>query len=730
MLRYVITIVLITMLGVGEISAQSAKSDSLFAIGVDLYNAGKYQEAIPIFEESDKLDKIELDLSSNRRDYSAMWLASCYYNLGDTVKAKSISDYYYINKPIDRRITIESDSIDMIKTNSREEVLSHRYTCASIEKDLLGSTNIWYGNTLMNILLDNFVLGKFEEINNVIIDLQPIFSANKIWAYEHYEMIVSITGKLMEIYSNEVQKRINLLNAVCNLSRIFYDLKYGDKFDFCYGAFISKLMEALAEANHLEEAIEVGENARNMMKTPLPIYNRSRNRILADLGTLYAKGHLDQEKQRDPSLSYDFMNKRWPIYEEAEDVIDKTEGKYSYDWSLLQIKKSNSYIWHPEHLDFEGCKQYLHNAFDAYSKISRDSIEKKLYLSLLLDDYHKFDLLNDEQSFIDYAYEILSPDTLISYNYVWAYIADAYNSNNVNRRDKAIEIYQYFYDHARSHNDEAEAIMFMKSKALAEYLLKRYEEAARDYLEIDALLKEAKEGYSPSNHGNILHDLALCYGSLLGLNDSLKYNAFNSKAIEYKKNAVHSNDNYNPSYSTINKIDDMINIAEWTETTFGNISSWKFVEGIKCYKEALDTVLIKKLEPTQLKYYLYRLYSTIGRNYIFLNNFEAANDYLGKALTISNDTLSYEYNGIMDQYAVLYDRVSIEPEIALHYYFRQVSLSEDRLKLMKNQLLPNAIITETDLLINNWNKCAEKFEYLGNNEDVLKCLDRKLELLT
>ena len=38
-----------------------AKSDSLFAHSVDLYNSKKYKEAIPVFSESDQIDKAVLD---------------------------------------------------------------------------------------------------------------------------------------------------------------------------------------------------------------------------------------------------------------------------------------------------------------------------------------------------------------------------------------------------------------------------------------------------------------------------------------------------------------------------------------------------------------------------------------------------------------------------------------------------------------------------------------------
>ncbi len=92
-----------------------AKSDSLFASGVDLYQSEQYAEAIPLFIESDKIDKAELDASSNRRDYSAMWLASCYYKVGNDKEAEKCCKYYKL-QPIDRRYTVSSDSLFVVGT--------------------------------------------------------------------------------------------------------------------------------------------------------------------------------------------------------------------------------------------------------------------------------------------------------------------------------------------------------------------------------------------------------------------------------------------------------------------------------------------------------------------------------------------------------------------------------------------------------------------------------------
>ena len=72
------------------VCGQSAKSDSLYAKGVELYNSGRYKEAVPFFEESDKLDKAELDSLQSKRYYGDWWLASCYYKLGKEKKAIEI----------------------------------------------------------------------------------------------------------------------------------------------------------------------------------------------------------------------------------------------------------------------------------------------------------------------------------------------------------------------------------------------------------------------------------------------------------------------------------------------------------------------------------------------------------------------------------------------------------------------------------------------------------------
>lgn len=106
--------------------AQSPQSDSLYAKGVEMYEREQYAEALKYFEKSKVLDEAELDSLSSRRGYSADWMASCYYRLGDEANAIKYGQYHYKFKPIDRRKTCAMDSLadamlpDLMNNRPRE----------------------------------------------------------------------------------------------------------------------------------------------------------------------------------------------------------------------------------------------------------------------------------------------------------------------------------------------------------------------------------------------------------------------------------------------------------------------------------------------------------------------------------------------------------------------------------------------------------------------------------
>ena len=169
MLRKVVLALMAVVAVVLEVEGQmtAQRSDSLFSLGVDLYNAEKYEEAIPLFAESDKIDKAVLDSTSNRRDYSSWWLASCYYQLGDSVRAEKINPYYR-SIPIDRNQTIQSDSLGqigdaLVAEGKFEHAVEYYKQCAEIEKSIVGSDHPYIANTLLALAMCLFEIDNHTE---------------------------------------------------------------------------------------------------------------------------------------------------------------------------------------------------------------------------------------------------------------------------------------------------------------------------------------------------------------------------------------------------------------------------------------------------------------------------------------------------------------------------------------------------------------------------------------
>ena len=149
-------------------SALTAKSDSLFALGVEKYISKEYFEAIPLFEECGRIDSILYKENSSRLGYASIWLASSYYKMGDTNTARSLSDYYML-QPIDRRLTVRSDSISDIVNHILYENGDGYSAIPLIEKILvfekaeLGEENIWVANTNSTYGYALFLTGRIEE---------------------------------------------------------------------------------------------------------------------------------------------------------------------------------------------------------------------------------------------------------------------------------------------------------------------------------------------------------------------------------------------------------------------------------------------------------------------------------------------------------------------------------------------------------------------------------------
>ena len=304
-----------------------AKSDSLFAHGVDLYNSKKYKQAIPVFSESDQIDKAVLDSTSNRRDYSAIWLASCYYQLGDTLKAAKTHKYYDVT-PVDRRLTVKSDSLAAVghiafNNGELENALSYFTQCARIEKSVVGEDHVWYLNTLSSIAFsyyklawDNSSSGKFS----VAIKLGTK-------AMNIYEIVY---GKEHPDYANSLN---NLAIYNCNLGNYPEAIRFGtEALNICekvygtehpnYATSLNNLAGYNSDLGNYSEAIRLCTEALNICEK---VYGKEHQDYIRQLRKL-AKYMSEEEDSFSVTIS---------LAAEAKELTEAVYGKYTTQYAEI-----------------------------------------------------------------------------------------------------------------------------------------------------------------------------------------------------------------------------------------------------------------------------------------------------------------------------------------------------------------------------------------------------------
>lgn len=305
-----------------------AKSDLLFARGVELYLAGNFRDAIPLFMESDKIDKAMYDQEHPRRDYSEMWLASCYYQMGDTAKAQRTNCYYWL-VPVDRRLTVEADNLALLAAEyyykgEYKKALENGLRCVAIEKDLTGGNPYRYANALVFSAGCCLFLGYYAEglplvkgaltIIEMTLGKQHIDYAKSLAtmamfdAYEgHYAKAIELETEALRIMKRTMSKEHPDYTALLiNLSNHYLALGYYKeamgylketldiienslgKSHLLYSRSLNGLAVCNANLGNYEKAIEFGIEVLNIRRKTLGKYHPDYANSLRNLATYYA----------------------------------------------------------------------------------------------------------------------------------------------------------------------------------------------------------------------------------------------------------------------------------------------------------------------------------------------------------------------------------------------------------------------------------------------------------
>lgn len=355
------------------------KSDSLFAKGVELYNQGNYKAAIPLFTESDKIDKAELDSTSNRRDYSAMWLGSCYYKLGDEERAKEVSTFEYMYPPVDRRMTVKSDSLakigaNYIHVNNIEQALKYYAQTEVIEKKMLGTNNLWYANTLKQtaeilMAMDDSIQAleyakKCHEIHKRITPLPTYYKLNVLsilaGIYDYYEFQEHNSISL-SYYKEALQMGKELKTNIENMQFLTYckakvlrETANETNDNAMKAKILQEALRTLTEIKFNDEITELKEkityeydSTLKSLRNEQPAmnaYNKAANLIM-DGKLIEALNYLEfaWEKNIGINIDYQLKGETYNILQKMKMNNPKMQEKYDTDF-LTILKKEKQDI--------------------------------------------------------------------------------------------------------------------------------------------------------------------------------------------------------------------------------------------------------------------------------------------------------------------------------------------------------------------------------------------------
>ncbi len=162
-----IAMVLLSVCGVLAQQADRAQSDRLFAEGVEKYRSGKYADALACFEQVLAIDQQTCQETEARLFYGPMWMAACHYKMGNKAAAEELNPQHYMAEPVDRRLTVISDSLSSVAQQLMaegrfDEALPLMNRCAEMEKAALGE-GYWYVGSCTSLGQIHESLGQVDE---------------------------------------------------------------------------------------------------------------------------------------------------------------------------------------------------------------------------------------------------------------------------------------------------------------------------------------------------------------------------------------------------------------------------------------------------------------------------------------------------------------------------------------------------------------------------------------
>ena len=385
--------------------SQSKQSDEYYNKGVELYNAGKYKQAIPYFEKSIELDYQEMEEGDNRREYSVHWLAACYLRLGNEEKAAETYPDEYMVPPVDRRLTVESDALSDKVSVAMDEgdyqtAIRYLSRMVQIEKVAEGENHPWVANDYLLLGCCNLYTGNYSEAEKYIKMYVNIYEKNYGMQSLQYARAMNEMS-IFYFHKHEYSNAISCCQKACNL--------YGkllDKSTLEYTQCLNMLAICYSTINDNDKAVQLQqEHLALMSKIPgvteddyitsvgnLALYLQYAGRYgeaLKQFNTLLARAEKSYGKKSAQyavalsDMAYLYNNtgnihKAVELEQQALTILEKDfNGSEEHVRSLIHF-----YEYFIEIGGTANAKDYVLKAFDILKKANEEKTSQ-LYLEVL-----------------------------------------------------------------------------------------------------------------------------------------------------------------------------------------------------------------------------------------------------------------------------------------------------------------------------------------------------------
>ncbi len=271
--------------------AQSKESKQLYQQGMALFDAEKYEEALPYFQKSDSLDKARLNPTHKNYHRAELKMADCYYELADQADEechyndaiKFQKNVVEIRKKVlgeehpDYATSLNNLALYYDELGNYTEAIRLGTLAMEIYKKVLGEEHPSYAISLSNLAGYYDDLGNYTEA--IRLQTQEIAITKKNLGEEHPDYAISLSN--LAYYNYELG---NYTEAI-RLGTLVMEIKkrvLGEEHPG-YATSLSNLAGCYDELGNYAEAIRLGTLAMEIRKKVLgeehPDYAASLNNL-------------------------------------------------------------------------------------------------------------------------------------------------------------------------------------------------------------------------------------------------------------------------------------------------------------------------------------------------------------------------------------------------------------------------------------------------------------------